>query len=490
MKRLEENITSQKPGSRSSPPMNSLFNVIMGPSLFLLMLVLLPDPLFSLPARGAVGTVLWMASWWTTRPVHIGITGLIPVVVNSIFGFVPVEKILVNYADPIIILLIGADMITVTWVSWGLDKRIALRSLGLIGTTVKQQITAWFLISLILTMFLPNTVVVAILTPVAISMMKHVGLNDISKSQAAAVILLSIAWGAGLGGFGSPLGGAMNLIVISYIEEMIVGREYMFITWVTRLFPMLVVVSGAILVYMLNFRFETARLSGTKTFFKMEYQNLPKITCGEKWGLTLFLAASLLSFAMPGFSKLFPQFKPAFVFLFFGILTFILPGNQGKRLSTWEEASQKMMWGLYLLFAGGIAVGDFITLSGAGDAIAQIMTAQNLEGGIFTIAIFVLSGILLANISSNTAACAILTPIVISVIQSLGQNPVPYVYITLAASNCAFVLPTSVRAIPVGYGLDPRIMFKKGLWAVLISFAVVTVFGYLFTNYWDAFSMA
>lgn len=490
MKGSRVNLTGKKIGTMFRQPMDGFLNLLLGPVLFLLMLLLLPDPYFTLPAKGAIGTVVWMAFWWITRPVHIGITGLIPLVVNSLFGFVPVGKILVNYADPIIVLLIGADMITVTWVTWGLDKRIALRSLGLIGTTIKQQITAWFLVSLVLTMFLPNTVVVAILTPVAVSMMKYVGMNDISRSQAAAAILLSVAWGAGLGGFGSPLGGAMNLIVITYIEDMIIGREFMFITWVTRLLPMLVVVSSAILTYMLSFRFEIERLTGTKAFFMNEYRNLPPITKGEKLGLTLFIAASMLSFARPIFSGLLPEFKPAFVFLFFGVLTFMLPGNEGKRLSSWEVASQKMMWGLYFLFAGGIAIGNFITLSGAGDAIAQILTAQNLEGGLFTIAIFVVSGILLSNISSNTAACAILTPIVISVIQNLGQNPVPYVYITLAASNCAFVLPTSVRAIPVGYGLDPKIMFKKGLWAVFISFVVVTLSGYLFTHYWEAFSIA
>jgi len=467
------------------------YSVLIGPLLFLLILILLPESRFPYSARGAIGTVVWMATWWIMRPVHIGITGLLPLVVNSLFGFVPVDQILVNYADSIIILLIGADMITVSWSAWGLDKRIALKSLGLIGPTVKQQIIAWFTISVVLTMFLPNTVVVAILTPIAISMMAYIGLKkSISESKVAAAILLAIAWGAGLGGFGSPLGGAMNLIVITYIEDMIIGQEYMYITWITRLLPMLILVSAVILGYMLTFRFETNQLSGTKDYFREEYKNLPALSTGEKWGMALFLVASLMAFARPLFADLLPNLRPAYVFLLCGILTFIVPGNDGKRLSTWEYTSPRMMWGLYFLFAGGIAVGNFITLSGAGDIIAEIMTEQNLEGGLPTIAVFVFSGILLSNISSNTAACAILTPIVITVMQTQGINPVPYVYVTLTASNCAYLLPTSVRAIPVGYGLDPKVMFRKGLWAVVLSFIVVTLLGYLFTMYWPAFSDA
>jgi sodium-dependent dicarboxylate transporter 2/3/5 len=129
-------------------------------------------------------------------------------------------------------------------------------------------------------------------------------------------------------------------------------------------------------------------------------------------------------------------------------------------------------------------------LSGAGEVIAEIMTEHHLKGGLVSVALFVLSGMVLSNISSNTAACAILTPIVISVMQAQGVNPVPYVYITLTAANCAYVLPTSVRAIPVAYGLDPKVMFRKGLWAVLISFVVVTLAGYAFARYWPGFSVA
>jgi sodium-dependent dicarboxylate transporter 2/3/5 len=465
--------------------------LLSGPALFLLIVLVLPMPGFSYAARGAIGTIFWMAAWWILRPVHIGITGLLPIAVNALFDFVSIEAILASYASPIIILLLGANMITVSWTLWGLDKRIALKTLCSIGTTISQQLFIWFGMTIVLTIFLPNTVVVAVLVPIAVSMFQYIGLDKkIENSEVATAILLAIAWGAGLGGFGSPLGGAMNLVAIDYLEKQVIFREHMFITWTTRMLPMLIIISAAILLYLLSFKFEMTNFPGSKSFFHEKYQKMPKISKGEKWSLALFVIAALLSFARPLFKNILPLLEPSYIFLLFGMLTFIVPGNNGKRLSTWEYTGPRLMWGLFLLFGGGIAIGKFISLSGAGESIGIILTGTNIGGGILAISLIVLIGIILSNISSNTAAVAIVVPIVGDVMKSTGLNPIPYIYIASVACNCAYILPTSVRAIPVGYGLDPKKLFSKGILAILISLVVVTVFGYLLIMYWSGFSIA
>lgn len=83
----------------------------------------------------------------------------------------------------------------------------------------------------------------------------------------------------------------------------------------------------------------------------------------------------------------------------------------------------------------------------------------------------------LAEIASNTAAAAISLPVVISVAEGLGLDPVPYVFLTAAAFNVANMLPTSIRAIPVGYGLSPSYLFKNGLALTVLDIAVITGMG-------------
>jgi len=97
-----------------------------------------------------------------------------------------------------------------------------------------------------------------------------------------------------------------------------------------------------------------------------EYRKLPAMTTAEKWSLGLFLSASLLAFARPLYAQLVPDFKPPYVFLLFGLLTFIVPDGKGHRLATWEYTGPRLMWGLFYLFAGGIAIDKLLTVSGAG----------------------------------------------------------------------------------------------------------------------------
>ena len=98
----------------------------------------------------------------------------------------------------------------------------------------------------------------------------------------------------------------------------------------------------------------------------------------------------------------------------------------------------------------------------------------------------------MTQITSNTAAIAITVPITISTFDSLGLNPLPFVYIVAAIGNCGFMLPTSAGgpAVAAGYGINLKTMAVKGFWACLIALVVVVVIGYLLASFWPAFSTA
>jgi len=454
-------------------------HLILGPLLFLAIVLLIPESLLPFAIRGAIGTFLWMTLWWVFTPVHLTVTAFIPIVVNSLFGFVPVSLILSKYAHTLIILLIGANIITLSWQATGLNKRIALKSLSIIGNSVKQQLVVWFMLATVLSTFLPNIVVAATLSPIALSMLAYVNKGEVKKSLIATNILLAIAWGSGMGGFGTPLGGGMNLVAIGYIEEF-TGSEYLFIDWVIRMMPILAVLTAATIIFMLTMKVETPELEGSSTFFKEEYHKLGKMSREEKFSALLFVIAVLLAFARPLYATILPSFTPPYAFLTLGLICFILPGKMNGRLLTFEYTLPKMSWGLYYLVAGGLALGTFITKSGTAAWIASVIGRFDLSGGLLSIMIFVFLAMLLANISSNTAACSIAIPIVISITSALNLSPIPYVYVTIVAANCAFILPTSTRAIPVGHGVDAKYMMKNGFKALLICYVIVCLFGLIF----------
>ena len=82
------------------------------------------------------------------------------------------------------------------------------------------------MLSAALSSILPNAVVCATITPIAMSMLKYIKEDDISNSRIGSKLLLTIAYAAGLGGLASPLGGAMNLVTVDYLQQL-TGQEYM-----------------------------------------------------------------------------------------------------------------------------------------------------------------------------------------------------------------------------------------------------------------------
>ena len=468
--------------------MKRLFLIISGFFLFLICYFYLPKDIFSFASeRAAIGTVVWMAFWWITGSVDFAVTAFLPIVLNAIFQMADMSNVLANYASETIILLLGASMLTVSWEKIGLDQRIAVKFLSMIGSQLRNQIVFWFLFCTVLSAILPNAVVCASITPIAVSMLHYIGEDDIANSRVGSLLLLTIAYATGIGGLATPLGGAMNLVTIDYLEQ-ITGQEYMYISWVIRFFPIMVVLVVSNIALLLIGCKKGEEIGGSKEYFVQRYKELPKISLEEKVSLTLFLIATILSFFRPFYQNFIPGLKPAYIFIICAMFSFFITSKDGNRLIKWNEAQKKIGWELIYVFAGGLAVGTLINQSGAAESIGNAIKNANLSEGYITILCIITFSVILSDITSNTATAAIIIPIVIGIMQGKGINPVPYIYLASIGINMSYMLPTSIRAIPVGYGMEPRYMLKKGIPITIVEVLVMSVLGYVLLNYWTMFS--
>lgn len=464
-------------------------HLIVGPVLFAVCTLWIPHTVFKTTAsRAAIGTVLWMAYWWVTAPVDYAVTALLPIALNAVFQMTGMASVIANYASETIILLLGASILTVTWEKTGLDKRIAARFLSLLGSSYRNQLILWFLLSTLLSTVLPNAVVCATVTPIAVSMLKYVGEDDIDKSPRASKILLYVAYGAGVGGLATPLGGAMNLVTVDYIQQ-VTGREFMYTSWVIRFLPIMIVLVICNILFMLRDTKKGDVMGNSREFFLKEYRAMPKMSLEEKWALGLFAAATVLSFTRQLYQDLLPGLKPAYSFIICAIISFLICKNDGQRLLKWRSVQTRILWEMIYIFAGGLALGTLVNGSGAATEIGSYMSGMNLDGGLVTVFVIIFVTILMSDVTSNTATAAVAMPIVISVIQGIGRNPIPYIYIASIGVNLSYMLPTSIRAIPVGYGLKPRYMLKEGWKLTLIVLVLMTLTAYLCLKYWNLFSL-
>ena len=465
-----------------------IIHLVIGPLLFALFCVCLPHSVFTeFETRAAVGTIIWMAYWWVTGPIDYAVTAFLPIALNAIFQMTDMSAVISNYADETILLLLGASIISVMWENTGLDKRIAITFLRLIGSSLRTQLVFWFMLAAVLSAVLPNAVVCATITPVAVAMLKYIGMDDIKSSKTASKILLTIAYATGLGGLASPLGGAMNLVTVDYIQKL-TGNEYMYSSWIVRFLPIMVILCVINIVFILRDVDKNEMLGGSREYFVAQYNELPPVSYEEKTVLILFVVATVLAFTRQLYQSYLPGLKPAYVFIICAIISFLLTNKKGERIMVWKNVQGKIIWELMYIFAGGLAAGTLINKSGAAEVIGEYISRFDMNGGFVTILVILAATLIMSDVTSNTATAAVAMPLVISITQGSGLDPIPYIYVASIGVNLSYMLPTSIRAIPVGYGLSPKYMFKEGWKISLIIIAIMSIVCALLLKYWPAFS--
>ena len=428
-----------------------------------------------------------MVCWWLFAPVDYPVVGLLPVALNALFQMVPMQNILSQFASSSIILVLSGMIITSSWTATGLDKRLATMFLRYIGTSVRSHVIFWYLLSVLLSTMMTNLVVCTTITPIAMAMLRYVGYGDVGKSKAASIILMSIPWGVTVGGLATPLGSASNLVIIEYIES-ISGHEYYYMDWVVRFAPIMALLIVSNVVFLILISPKNEELPGSRQYLLEVKAQLGRMNRGEAIGLAAFAVAAVMSFTRDLYASVVPGLLPAYSFLICAISLFFIPDGKGKRMVEWVHVSKEVNWGLLYMFGGALAIGELLTGTQADLALGSLMSQVNIGGEIGVIFIILAFTVTISDLTSNGATAAMSMPIILTMANALDMNPIPLIYVGSIGVSLSYTLPTSVRAIPIGYGLKPAFMMKRGLTLSLIVVPLLTLLGWLLMEKWPTFS--
>lgn len=473
-----------------------LFSMLLGPAIFFCML-LLPIGGMEYETRGALGLLIWMIAWWILLPVKSVVTSLLPIFATTICGIGNSSTVFGEYFSSTIMLMLGANLMTVSWIKWGLDKRMGLFMVSKFGSNPMTLIVAWFAVGAIISSFVGNVVVVCLLLPIVVVTLKAMGIDatpeNVPKSNYACISLLAAAWGGSVG-FLTPLGGAMNLITIQYIEEMVTGQEFMYIDWTIRMLPM-VLTACASLLFVLYKSLDKKSIP-TKSLdpevLKAQYRDLGPMQTAEKISLMIFLLGVFACLGRPLFESLLPTFTAQNSFFALGLLTLLLPANkEGDLLLPWGYAAPRIEWSLLYNIGGIMAIGKIVTGSGAGQIIADSLMGVTSIHPMVSLVLFSLMACILSNLMTIGGSMAVMIPIIISTMNAQGLDPIATIFIVCAVGNVSFMLPTSCSGSIVvgGYGVETSYMAKVGLKVVALGFVTVLIVGYLYSIIWPGFGV-
>ena len=495
MRRLHEAAGSMETYSPAEERFNRrrrTVGLFLGPAL-LLALILAPLPV-SAPAHRLAAILAMMVVFWVTEALPLAVTALIGPVLAVILRVAPARTTLAPFADPIIFLFIGSFMLAEAMFVHGLDRRIAFGALSsrAVGGSPMRILVVYGAVGAGISMWISNTATTAMMFPIGLSIVAHLTEgreSEPASREFATAMMLMAAFGASIGGIGTPIGTPPNLIGVGMLKR-IAGIEISFFQWMLFGVPLVLLLFAYLVVYFYFRSLRGLQVDRTRASrIQDELERLGPLSAGQRNALVAF-GATVVLWLLPGilvivgagesaFTRAYSVAVPESVAAMIGAtLLFILPVSwRARRFTlTWEQAV-RIDWGIILLFGGGLAMGELAFSTGLAESMGRGITSWLPAKSALSLTIlFAAVGIVMSEAASNTASANMIVPVAIAVSQAAGINPLqPALGATLGASM-GFMMPISTppNAIVYSSGYVPiTAMMKHGIALDVVGFVLI-----------------
>lgn len=469
--------------------------------------------------RRTAATTAAVATLWLTQGIPLGAASLLPAALLPLLGVLPAEDAAAPYMDNIVLLFLGAFIVAAGLERWGVHRRMALALVDLVGTQPRRLVLGFTVATAFVSLWINNTAATLMMYPIGLAVISATAREkDARSSPFAIALLLGIAYGASIGGVGTPVGTAPNQILLGTLGKSFPGAPSIsFGAWTLAWLPFaaLFTLGTWWILTRVALKVGGESLAGGEAI-RAERARLGPPSRGEKlmgavFGLTALLWVTradlnLGSLTVPGWSNALARglavegadpariaryVTDATVAVGMGVLCFFVPVDRARnvRLMDWDTVA-KTPWDVLLLFGGGFCIAKGFSASGLdaalGRSIAPLLSGLSPVLVVAAIALFMT---LLSELTSNTVITQLMLPVLAGVATQSGFHPwVLMVPATIAASS-GFMLPvaTPPNAIAFSSRLIPMgTMARVGLLVDLLGVVLITlVFHYWVRWLWD-----
>ena len=466
----------------------NILGLILGPILFLVIMIFVDAEGLSFEAKCILASTAWMAIWWVTECVPISVTALLPIVLFPLTGGMDLSTTTAAYGHKLVFLFVGGFLIALAIEKWHLHKRLALNIIMVTGSNKSRVILGFMLATAFLSMWISNTATSIMILPVGLAIISQ--LKDDPKTVEnenevfGKSLMIAIAYSASIGGMATLIGTPPNMVLAGVVEESYGIKLNMF-DWMKFGVPLSSFLLFVCWLYLtkIAFKFKNEEFSAGKEEILRQINKLGKFSNEEIKVLVVFTLTALGWIFRGSIETIFPMIDDTIIAIFFAVTLFIIPTKNQKTNTTllvWND-TVKLPWGILILFGGGMAIASAFGKSGLALWIADLLTNLN-DVSLFLIILIIVTSInLLTEVTSNMATTAMLLPVLVTIALAIDVHPYFLLVAATLAASCAFMLPISTppNAVVFGSGfLKIEDMFKKGVWMNLISIITITLVVY------------
>ena len=417
----------------------------------------------SIPAYHSLIILVLVFMLVTFEPIPFPAIALLTLVLQVVLGVAPPDQVASSFMNDAVLFVMGSLMFAIAIVHQGLDIRLARFIVFIFGKSKRMFLAGLMSISAILSSFLGEHTVIAIMLPIGLSVIKNIDTQQADGKNAVLITLFSIAYGTIIGSIGTPSGGARNVIMINYLQEFSnVHIDYW--KWMKHAYPILII-QLIVAYFVLQFAFPSSLKNIKMRGYKKNVENRSiKKDINQLFSFLIIIAIIASWFT-------FNDIYGLGIIALGGALTFMIFG-----MITWEEINKNTNWGVILLFAATISLGFQINETGASSWLVikfnELLNSlpsnsMNVSWSIMAI----LSG-LTANFFTSSATVSLIGPMAIE----LHPTDISFALSSAIASGFSFLTvissPTAMIIYSTGL-VSTKVFFRVGILMFIISILIL-----------------
>ena len=405
-----------------------------------------------------------MAVLFVTEIIPLAITSLGGAITLGLMGIITPKVVFSGLSDSTVVLFAGMFVVGAALFYTGLAQKIGETVVSHAGTSENGLMLAIMLVTAVMSAFLSNTGTTAALLPVV------VGICAVAKIPASRQ-LMPLAFAAGIGGIITMVGTPPNIIVSGTLTKF--GEQpfgFFEFAWIGIPLTIATIVFMMLIGKHLLPKHEITDAGDVEQEVAAEdISNDPK---KQLFSGLILLGVILAMILGEPLKEHFGINLPLSMVAVIGAMLCVLTGCLNEK-----QAYTSIDWVTIFLFAGMMPVATALDQSGAGkmiaDAVIGVMGAD--PSPYFATAVLFILSCVMTQFMSNTASCALLAPIGISIAQGMGADPHAVLMAIGVAASCAFGTPvgTPPNTLVLGPGQYKFTDYvKAGVPLILVCFVV------------------
>ncbi|MFO7632102.1 MAG: DASS family sodium-coupled anion symporter [Caldilinea sp.] len=436
--------------------------------------LLLPfPPGLSEEGQRAIALFVFTGSILALEPAPLPISALLVPVAQVALGIDTASGAFSAFAQPSLFLVLSSLFLAEALRKHGLTRRLAIYAIISSGGHMSRLLFNIMLMTTLLSMWVLNTATTAVLIPVALTIAQHVPQPEQAR-RTVATLVIGIAYAASLGGMATVVGSGENAIAAGYLNAI---RPFTFMDWSMYAMP-LVMVLMPLTWWLLMTVMKMPQIKIDIMPVLREFVRLGPLS-ETQFKILLVLGLCVILWVFGGYLEgvlNLPQTLLSSAIVSIVAVAFL----SVSEVVDWNDL-KGVNWGIFLVIGAGFTLGDALQKTGASDWFASIL-APILTELPFAAVLFALVGVgfVMTQFMNNVALGAILSPLLISVAQASGIDPVRLVLPVVLSMGIAYVLPAAsarMTLVAVSGAVSRKEMVTTGL---LIGLPSVLMIGGMF----------